>query len=125
MTMLDSIQAARRGDPVMAPDGCSAALDYCFAASQPVFVGHFPGRPILPGVFLIEMARVTAEAALRRALIVREIVKAKFLVSIGPGETVRVELKWTEIDRTIEARAGFSVFGRRVGEVTMVLGRNE
>ena len=61
-----------------------------------MFAGHFPDRPMLPGVFQLEMAHVAAESVLNCPLAVREIPKAKFQRPILPGEIVRLELKLSE-----------------------------
>ena len=124
MTMRGSIAAARLGEPLSNADG-TTTLEFKFGADDPVFAGHFPGRPILPGVFQLELARVAAELVLQCALDVREIRKAKFQRPILPGETVRVELKLSEQAGAIHARAGFSVGGQAAGETTLFLWRSQ
>jgi hypothetical protein len=92
MNMSESIHAARLGDIERTADGLTV-LQFRFAADQPVFAGHFPGHPILPGIFQLEMARVAAETVFNGAMRVREITKAKFRRPILPAETIRLELK--------------------------------
>jgi 3-hydroxyacyl-[acyl-carrier-protein] dehydratase len=123
MTVKDSIANARLGEGKSNADG-STVFEFKFAASDPVFAGHFPGHPILPGVFQLEMVRAAAESVLNCALGIREIRKSKFQRPILPDETTRVELKLTEKEGTIEARAGFSVGGQPAGETAMFLWRN-
>ena len=120
MTLRDSIGAARLGDPRQNADDATV-FAFQFGAEDPTFAGHFPGRPILPGVFQLEMTRVAAESVLNCPLSVREIRKAKFQRPIGPGETVRVELKLTRNDGVIQARASFSVDGQAAGETVLLL----
>lgn len=124
MTMRDSIQAAQRGEPHANADG-STTWEFCFPMSDPVFTGHFPGRPILPGIFQLELARNMAEKVLGCELAVREIVKAKFQQPVLPNETVRAELKLADKDGAIQSRASFSVKGRAVGETILSLCRND
>jgi 3-hydroxymyristoyl/3-hydroxydecanoyl-(acyl carrier protein) dehydratase len=55
------------------------------AADHPAYAGHFPGRPILPGVVLLgevmhEVARSTGRDADRWT-----IASAKFLRPVAPG----------------------------------------
>lgn len=70
------------------------------AADHPAFSGHFPGKPIVPGVVLLDAVVHTAWLA-RRAeshavngstfecpAAVCQISSAKFLSPVGPGETV-------------------------------------
>jgi len=124
MTMRDSIAAARISGPCREADG-STVFEFRFGADDPVFAGHFPAHPLLPGVFQLEMTRAAAEWVLQCALALREVSKAKFQRPILPAEIVRVELKWSEDGGLIRARAGFSVAGQRAGETTMLLCRSK
>ncbi len=124
MNMRDSIAAARISGPRLEADG-TAVFEFRFGAEDPTFAGHFPTRPLLPGVFQLEMARVAAEVVLNCPLAVREITKGKFQRPIGPAETVRVEMKLSEKDGTIRARAGFSVQGQPAGETILQLRRSK
>jgi 3-hydroxymyristoyl/3-hydroxydecanoyl-(acyl carrier protein) dehydratase len=73
-----------------------------FDAAHPSFAGHFPGRPIVAGVLLIE----AAAAALRnwRGLGVRQVSDAKFVAPLLPDEDAEIEL--VALD---EARFRFTV----------------
>jgi 3-hydroxyacyl-[acyl-carrier-protein] dehydratase len=124
VTMQSSINVARIGEPKQNADGTNI-FEFRFGADDPVFAGHFPGRPLLPGVFQLEMARVAAESVLNCPLAVREISKAKFQRPILPDETVRLELKLSETGETIQARASFSVKGQAAGETILLLWRNQ
>lgn len=123
MTMRDSIQRALVGVGQRTADD-SARFEFCFPTDDPTFAGHFPTRPLLPGVFQLEIARFAAEAMLGRALTLREVSKAKFLRPIIPAETVRVELKLTGKPDTLQARASFSVLGQPAGEALLQLSPN-
>lgn len=123
MTMQQSIASARVGKPQSNADGATV-FEFRFGADDPVFAGHFPGRPVLPGVFQLEMVRVAAETILNCPLAVREIPKAKFQRPVLPDEVVRLELKLTETGGTIQARAVFSVQGQAAGEAILLLWRN-
>ena len=124
MTMQSSIAAARLGEPKKNADGASI-FEFRFHADNPVFAGHFPNRPLLPGIFQLEMARAAAESVLDCPLAVREISKAKFQRPILPDETVRLELKLSEANGAIQARASFSVKGQAAGETILLLWRNQ
>lgn len=124
MTMRSSIAGAQISGPLPNPDG-TAVLEYRFSPNDPTFAGHFPAHPVLPGVFRLELVRLAAEAVLNCRLAVREICKAKFLRPIVPGETLRVELKLSEQDGAIQARAGFSVGGQPAGETVLRLWRSD
>ena len=123
MNMRDSIHAARVSGPEINTDG-AALFTFCFPAGDPTFAGHFPTRPLLPGVFQLEIARVAAELVLKTPLAVREITKAKFLRPIIPDETVRVELKVAEKADMMQVRASFSVTGQAAGEAIFLVIKN-
>lgn len=118
--MRGSILAARIGEPSREPDG-TASIEFRFAATDPVFAGHFPKQPLVPGVFQLEMARLGVEWLSGERLNVREILKAKFLRPIIPSELVRMNLKVSESDGGIGVRASFSVGGQAAGETVLRL----
>ncbi len=123
MKWRDSISAARISGPTPLSTG-GTRTEFCFPASDPTFAGHFPTRPLLPGVYQLEIARFAAELTLQEPLVVREVTKARFLRPIIPAEIVRVELKLTEKTDTIQARAVFSVTGQPAGETILQLARH-
>lgn len=73
--------------------------------ANPVFAGHFPAKPILPGVFLIEAVAQTAGVMLGSALpevparsdggvaLLVAVNRFKFLRPVTPGQTLRIETK--------------------------------
>lgn len=70
----------------------NAKADVIFRPNAPVFGGHFPGKPIVPGVVWAEAALTLATALFSRQMILRKIVSARFKKPIGPDNTVRLEL---------------------------------
>jgi 3-hydroxyacyl-[acyl-carrier-protein] dehydratase len=70
-------------------------------ANEPQFMGHFPGRPIMPGVLLIEGMAQTAGALCvhasrsRRPSVVyfMTIDKVKFRKPVVPGDRVEFHMK--------------------------------
>ena len=53
---------------------------------HPALPGHFPGRPIVPGVLLLDA--VLQAANLSRA----RVVRAKFTAPVLPGDPVDIEV---------------------------------
>ena len=53
---------------------------------HPAFAGHFPGRPIVPGVVLLDAAQRVIESAIESTL--TGISVAKFHSPVGPGEAL-------------------------------------
>lgn len=56
------------------------------AADHPVFAGHFPGRPIVPGVMLLEWVQAEVAAALGRAPRELRVREAKFFTPLEPRQ---------------------------------------
>lgn len=63
-------------------------------AHHPVFAGHFPGRPIVPGVMLLDLAQQAIEAATGRAL--QGLAATKFLSAAVPGDALTLDHESTE-----------------------------
>jgi 3-hydroxyacyl-[acyl-carrier-protein] dehydratase len=71
--------------------------------NEPQFTGHFPTRPLFPGVFLIEGMAQTAGAICVMAKLAQQtrpkqvffmtIDKAKFRKPVGPGDVVEYHMK--------------------------------
>lgn len=63
---------------------------------HPAFAGHFPARPIVPGVVLLDHALLLA-AQMRGELPGGgwQIAQAKFFVPVGPSQVLRFVLQTT------------------------------
>lgn len=69
--------------------------------NEPYFVGHFPGRPVVPGVLLVEGLAQAGGLLLLQDIPDREkkliyfmgIEEAKFRRPVVPGDQVRYELE--------------------------------
>jgi 3-hydroxymyristoyl/3-hydroxydecanoyl-(acyl carrier protein) dehydratase len=70
------------------------------AADHPALAGHFPDRPIVPGVLLLELAVDAARGG--RALSVAQVVSVKFHASLLPGESC--EMEWSEAADVVRFR---------------------
>jgi 3-hydroxyacyl-[acyl-carrier-protein] dehydratase len=69
--------------------------------NEPQFQGHFPGRPIMPGVMIIESMAQTAGVLVIKTLgaesqgkhvLFMSIDNAKFRRPVTPGDTMHVEV---------------------------------
>ena len=70
------------------------AVDYVWQVpvDHPAFAGHFPGRPIVPGVVLLDQAIRFAETTLGHPIARWQIGNAKFQSPVGPGEVLTFTL---------------------------------
>ena len=63
-------------------------VEYTWKASSnhPALSGHFPERPIMPGVVLLDQAILFAEGLLGYQVAEWQIGSAKFFSPVAPGE---------------------------------------
>ncbi|MGA2644468.1 MAG: 3-hydroxyacyl-ACP dehydratase FabZ [Candidatus Sulfotelmatobacter sp.] len=69
--------------------------------ADPIFAGHFPAKPILPGVLLIEAVAQTAGVMLGSAApqgagelaLLAAVNRFKFFKSVTPGQELRIETR--------------------------------
>jgi len=64
-------------------------------ADHPTLPGHFPGRPIVPGVVLLQCVLDEAERWLGTQLSVRMLPQAKFSAPLLPEQDAELELRRT------------------------------
>lgn len=62
-------------------------------ATHPALPGHFPGRPIVPGVVLLQCVLDEAERWLGQELAVRTLPQAKFSAPLLPEQDAELELR--------------------------------
>lgn len=70
---------------------------FSIAGDHPCLAGHFPGRPIVPGVLLLEHV-VNAIEAVHGPLHALRFPQVKFVQPLLPGEVARVEFETTGTD---------------------------
>ncbi|HUG95219.1 MAG TPA: 3-hydroxyacyl-ACP dehydratase FabZ [Pleomorphomonadaceae bacterium] len=96
-------------------------------ANEPQFTGHFPGRPIMPGVLLVEsLAQAGAVAVLSfpanrgKLVLFAGIDDCRFRRIVVPGDTLRLEITVEKLGRVSgRARAVATVDGEVAVEATL------
>ncbi|MBW3668371.1 MAG: beta-hydroxyacyl-ACP dehydratase [Actinobacteria bacterium] len=90
LTAVDRVEAESDGPRLLVSAG--KAVD----RNDPYMHGHFPGRPVYPGVFLVETFGQAAAVALARhtgrSWELRRIDSVRFLAPLVPGDVVEVDL---------------------------------
>jgi 3-hydroxyacyl-[acyl-carrier-protein] dehydratase len=83
--------------------------------NEPFFQGHFPGRPIMPGVLIIEaMAQAAGVLAVKslglegtgKLVYFMAIDDAKFRVPVEPGVLMALEVEFTQMRKSASKFAG-------------------
>lgn len=101
-------------DRVLALDGQTITVESRIPDASPVFEGHFPGYPLMPGVLLVEtMAQTSGWLLLAlngftRMPFLMGVKEAKFRSFVGPGAPL-------EVTATLEHDgSGFAVTKARI-----------
>ncbi|HZF74681.1 MAG TPA: 3-hydroxyacyl-ACP dehydratase FabZ family protein [Acetobacteraceae bacterium] len=101
-------------DRVVALDGEAITVEARVPEASPVFEGHFPGHPIVPGVLLVEtMAQaggwlLLALNGMTRMPFLSGVKEAKFRGFVGPGAALTVQ------SRRIHDGSGYAVSEARI-----------
>ena len=91
--------------------------------NEPQFQGHFPGRPIMPGVLILEafaqaavvmMLAADANAPENQVYYYLGIDNARFKKPVVPGDQLELEVMF---DRAMRGIGKFSCIARVAGEV--------
>jgi 3-hydroxyacyl-[acyl-carrier-protein] dehydratase len=114
--MIDRVRQCEPGKRILALKNVSA--------NEPYFQGHFPSRPIMPGVLILEamaqaagMLVLSAEAPSRhdeRLYYYVGIDNARFKKPVVPGDQLELEV---ELERMLRGIGKFSCVARVSGEV--------
>ena len=106
--------------------GKRAVAVKAFSRSDFIFMDHFPGREIVPGVLEIEMIAQTVSACVRLLrpktfAVLSKIEWAKFLKPIVPGDQCRITAEILRMrPHYIQAMGYIEVAGVRVGEAEFI-----
>ena len=110
--------------------GTFAEARTSFAADDPIFTGHFPGNPLVPGVILTEALAQTAGIAAasgypeipKPLFLLSAIRSMKFFRPVRPGEQVDLRAeRLAQVDDLVQFKVDASVNGVRVAEGQLVL----
>lgn len=94
-------------DRIVERDGSSIVTEKIIPADLEIFTGHYPGRPIMPGVLLCEAIFQTGALLMSYLLednptkreevpVLTRIENAKFKRMVNPGDTVQINVSIRE-----------------------------
>ncbi len=94
-------------DKIVTRDETTIYTEKTFAKDLPVFQGHYPGNPVVPGVLLCEALfqsgallishRMTKEESIDKVPVITRITGAKFKKMVLPGETIAMTVEIRDI----------------------------
>lgn len=96
-------------------------VEFAFSvpADHPALPGHFPDRPIVPGVLLLDRVISTLEATVGRPIV--RLEQIKFVSTLGPGETAQVECDIDHVRVTMRVDSSRNGAVRAVARGSMTL----
>lgn len=99
----------------------------CFSRSEPFFMDHFPGYPIVPGVLQIEMiAQLGGKCILAStndfSPVLTSVQNAKFRKEIFPGDKAFVHVEVAVRKSFSTAKGWIEVDGTRVSSAELMFG---
>ncbi len=86
-------------DPVSI-EGINFRTEIKLNSKHPIFKGHFPGLPVVPGVCMMAIVKEILQKGVGKKLMLEKADNIKFMALINPNEhpSVEVEIKYSQND---------------------------
>jgi len=88
MTLLNDFFFILQQEP--SPDSVKAKIT--INENHKIFVGHFPGKPIVPGVCMVQIILEIMEAVVGKPVRLSEMDTIKFLTVMSPREREEIDV---------------------------------
>jgi len=115
--LLQEVRSCATG-PAHTGENGSRTMEFIFPPTFVGFDGHFPDRPILPGIVQVLAGMLTAGDD---SMTLQKVAKAKFSRVINPGELMHVRAETQMKDDNILATILISVGGDTAATMTLAL----
>jgi 3-hydroxyacyl-[acyl-carrier-protein] dehydratase len=76
----------------------------CVPADSPWFSGHFPGKPILPGIALIHLVKqaiILKTQKEGKQFKIHMLKRVRFMQPVWPGESLQISIKAEDADENV------------------------
>lgn len=88
----------------IAREGNSATIRVELLSSHPIYAGHFPGQPVVPGVCTLTIIKECIEKVLERSTSYASIKECKYMSALIPEEKLYIIISIT-IDENKNVKA--------------------
>ena len=95
----------------------------CVTINEPFFIGHFPGRPVMPGVLIIEAMAQTGAVLMSKSLdadvtgvtiMFTAIEGVRFRQPVRPGDVLRMHVEVLRYRSDVFKFRGRAMIGEKV-----------
>jgi len=105
--------------------GDEFACQVRFDVNHPILRGHFPGNPVVPGAWLIQILKEAMEQIKGMSLVIRQASQVKFLQPVIPSTSMVLILKGeiVEYEELFKVSATYSFEGTIHAKIKLTLNR--
>lgn len=114
---VDSYAACTRTDWTVIGLDSAATLTKKLAADEPYLSGHYPGNPVYPGVFHLDLCFALLRERFGRDSVVTEIESIRFVMPAYPGDVICI----SAADKPVRSGHDLELGARRI----QFIGRNQ
>ena len=101
------------------PDGNGFEAEFSLNGDFTGFEGHFPGNPVMPGIYLVTACLLAAGEALGSSVKMSRLRSAKFFSPVAPGDKVAIKASFVKRDAENMLQAQLSCDKRRVAQIVL------